>query len=636
MGVSVSGVLTLLGVVFAGPLIWMTYSLVLKLRGGTQKAYVVSRVAKSSSGPTGTKNALTPRVQLRSSDYLLTLIGYAIGIGNVWRFPYIISQNGGSAAVVAYLLCTVFVSIPLFLMELIIGQHTRQSTIKCYNMIRPKWRGLGFAQAALLMCVLTYYQILLAYSSIYLLNSVYDPLPWSYEASHINTTTMLGNTSSDSCQPYLVDDTTIRGPAEEFWYTNVLSECTDDADCTGMGVVHWPLAVALLFVWSICFFSIAFGQDVLSKVTWFTVLGPLVLMFVLLIRAVTLDGAIDGIKYYIGKFHAEELLHADVWVGACSQVIFSLSPGFGTAITMSSLTKRNEDVFRVCFIVAIVNSLFSIIGGFAIFSIVGNIAFCTGRTAAGVASQSGTGLAFITIAEGITYFGAAANAMSVLFFTMLLMLGLASSFAWCQTIVAIVGDTTRDSNWPVRHSQIVAGVCTILFLFGLPFCTQKGGELLETVDHFVGTLALLLGCFVEAMMFNFDVGWERLALALKQATVGNKRTPSGRNLWPLPFWRLCLHVTAPMATLALAVYVFAQDVEDSPNSIEGWTLFGLLVVIGVSTLWDFSKGTLTSLAEIQKRIEQNFTNKAPMSYSDDMGELPAYTYEDVGIQLTSL
>ena len=88
-----------------------------------------------------------------------------------------------------------------------------------------------------------------------------------------------------------------------------------------------------------------------------------------------------------------------MWATACGQILFSLSPGVGTAITLSSYTKPKEDVYRVCLIVSLSNSLFSIVGGLAIFSILGNLASTTGRTVEEVASQSGTGLAFISIAE---------------------------------------------------------------------------------------------------------------------------------------------------------------------------------------------------------------------------------------------
>ena len=98
---------------------------------------------------------------------------------------------------------------------------------------------------------------------------------------------------------------------------------------------------------------------------------------------------------------------------ACGQILFSLSPGMGTAITMSSYTAPKEDTFRVCIFVALANSAFSLTGGFAIFSILGNLAKRTGRTVAEIAGANGPGLAFVSIADGVVTFGAGANAMAV-------------------------------------------------------------------------------------------------------------------------------------------------------------------------------------------------------------------------------
>ena len=99
---------------------------------------------------------------------------------------------------------------------------------------------------------------------------------------------------------------------------------------------------------------------------------------------------------------------------ACGQILFSLSPGMGTAITMSSYTAPKEDTYRVCLFVALANSAFSLTGGFAIFAILGNLARRSGRTVAEIAGANGPGLAFVSIAEGVLTFGAGANAMAVL------------------------------------------------------------------------------------------------------------------------------------------------------------------------------------------------------------------------------
>ncbi|CAE8623352.1 unnamed protein product [Polarella glacialis] len=416
MAASAVGIITLFAVVLAGPLAWAVATYVQSRR----KAADGAAEASASEGQVDGKE--TEREEMSGVAYTLSLLGYAIGLGNLWRFPYLVGKWGGGAFIIAYLVCLFVVAIPAYLMEMVMGQYTRKSTVGCFKMIPPRWDGLAYGQALILLLVMAYYNVLLAYAIIYIAGSLVDPLPWAADSKN-------------------------------YFNAEVLNGYDDYID-KGLGPVQWKLALALLVVWLIVFASLAFGKKILTKVTWVTVVGPIVMLVVLLIRSVTLDGAADGIKFYIGKFDGEVLGDLDMRASACSQILFSLSPGFGTAITMSSYTRPKENIFRTCMVVAVCNSAFSLAGGFAIFSIVGNITFrlnaaegvldeATGvmalTTAAEQASAS-TGLAFIAIADGMRAFGSGANAMSVLFFSALLTLGLDSTFCWAETFVCYVED----------------------------------------------------------------------------------------------------------------------------------------------------------------------------------------------------
>lgn len=479
-------------------------------------------------------------------DVLLSLLGYAIGIGNLWRFPYMVGKWGGCAFVLAYLVCLFLVAMPLYMLELIMGQHTRKSTLGCFAAVHPQWTGVALAQTFMLFIALAYYNVLLAYSSIYIAGSLVEPLPWSWEAQQVPNS------------------------PEAFWRRDVLNKYEEGLQDRGLGPLQWPIVLALGAVWILVFFSLAFGKKILSKVTWVTVVGPVVLLFVLLLRTLPLEGVGDGVAFYIGKFDAELLLDTKIWAAACGQILFSLSPGLGTAITLASYTKPKEDVYRTCIVVALSNSAFSLVGGFAIFGILGNLAFKTGQTVAEVASRSGTGLAFVAIAEGIQNFGAGANAMAVLFFVMLLSLGLDSTFAWAETLVACIEDLFLARGLRPHRKAIVAVVCAVLFLCGLPYCTRMGGELLDVLDHFCTSYYLLLGCCLEAAMFYFSFGWQRLQSSLQRATSGNAATPEGRLL--SPFWRFCLLTTVPVMTGLLFLQLFFSDVMKPYMDYPRWML----------------------------------------------------------------
>ena len=250
----------------------------------------------------------------------------------------------------------------------------------------------------------------------------------------------------------------------------------------GPGPIQWKLALALLVFWCITFFSIAFGKNILSNITYVTVIMPVVLLIILVIVSAVQPGAREGIDFYIGKFDGYELAKLEVWATALGQILFSLSPGFGTAITYSSFVSNNEDVYKAGMIVCVANSAFSILGGFAVFSIVGYLAEQEGSSVEEVATRSGMGLAFITIAEAMSFFGEFQNVMSVLFYVMLLTLGLDSSYAWTETLVSSVEETVASRGYHFPTWKITLTLCIIMFCFGLVFTTRMGGEILDVGD----------------------------------------------------------------------------------------------------------------------------------------------------------
>jgi SNF family Na+-dependent transporter len=286
MGASASGVLTLLGLILIGPIIYLVRYLLRKSRG---------TVSESDYDATSEK-----REEISSTAYTFSLVGYAIGIGNVWRFPYVISQNGGAAAVVAYLICAVFVAVPLFLYESILGQYTKSSCVTTWTKIRPRYLSFGLAQGFLVFVANTYFTMIIAYTLPYIVAACQDPFPWAE------------NGSSDYFRNTILNK-----------YDNL-----DDAP-SGAGPIQWHLALGLFVLWVTIFLAVAFGKKLLAKVTYVTVIMPVVLMLVLVFRTAFLPGAGDGISFYIGKFEGSKLRDLDVWSTALSQILFSLSPGFG-------------------------------------------------------------------------------------------------------------------------------------------------------------------------------------------------------------------------------------------------------------------------------------------------------------------
>lgn len=552
MGVSVSGVLTLLALLLVGPLVLSLQSLWRRFQSPNADAEAENE--KSSEGDEA-------REETKFVDYVMSLIGYAIGIGNVWRFPYLVGKNGGGAFVFAYVFMLFLVSFPLFFAELALGHQTRKSTIDALKAVHSRWEGLGRAQGLLVTVTSTYFNILIAYALVYVGGCVLDPLPW------------LG----------------APGRAEAFWKEDVLNAYPDGIAGNGLGGLEWKLVVALFVIQAMNFGAIAFGRDILAKVTWITVVGPVILLVILLYQSVQLEGAAEGVAFYLWRFEWKQLLNIRIWATACSQILFSLSPGFGTAITMSSTTAANTDVYKTAWIVSMCNSGFSIMGGFAVFSILGHVAVETGQEVAAVATKSGPGLAFVAIAEGMKTFGPATNVMSVLFFTMLVALGLDSSFAWIETIVIIVQDWARERGHQVGKLKLTAATCAGLFVVGLIYCTRGGNAVLDVVDHFVGSMFLLFGCALEAIALRFGFDFTRILQGIKTATA-TPELPGGRHVHFPGLWKFVMDWTMPVGPAFLVGYLFIADLMEPYEGYPAWLLavgwsgFALCVILALSTL----------------------------------------------------
>ena len=538
------------------------------------------------------------RLSLTSNQYKFSLMAMAVSISNVWRFPYIIAANGGSAALLAYLLSTAMIASPMFLYEQIIGQYVRLSTLRCYQAIHSRWASLGWASCGFLILVASYYGMVVAYSLPYLIQSMLNPLPW---------------TQADS--------------PEQYWFENILNTYTESDDIddstdfneSKLGPVQSNLAFSLFLVWVLVFISCGFGKGVLFKVVQITIILPVVLMLILLLRSVFLQGAGEGLAFFLGRFDHTYLWSMKTWAEACGQILFSLMSGFGVVLTYSSFAAPKEDVVRTCRIIVISNVMFSIVSGLAIFSILGHIAYQEGKDVEEVAKESGAALGYITLAGAMEYFGPAANIMSVLYFFMILMLGLDSLYVWIITLATYVDDHRESVGWN-RHPQWrTCGVIVVtLYLFGLIYTTRAGFQALSVVDYFMNIFLLLL-VSSQSLLFNIDFGWNRMNSALHKATRGvNPDNPSGRSLQPNWLCRVDFHVLTVTFPVLFGVYLIVDSLQntfrDYPDKLVfwfGWFLLLILSAVGISTVLRKGKSSLPvysrDLDESRQRSEKEFS-----------------------------
>ncbi|XP_033742250.1 sodium- and chloride-dependent taurine transporter-like [Pecten maximus] len=496
---------------------------------------ISSDTSGSSTESDNPKKELHQReVWSRKIDFLLACVGFSVGLGNVWRFPFLCYKNGGGAFLIPYFIAVLLGGIPTFFLEVSLGQFMSEGGVGCWR-IAPLFQGIGYACAIIVFLLNCEYNIILTWSLYYLFSSFTAVLPWShgnnewnspecrklYAEKPVNSTTLnltsVGTTVSTfvtsvvNNASFLIDNITegtakpqACDPVTEFWERKVL-QLSDGVDHPGN--IKWDLALCLLLAWIIIYFCIWKGIKSSGKVMYFTATSPYVLMFVLLIRGVTLDGAIDGIRYYLIP-DWQRLQDPQVWVDAGTQIFFSYSISLGTLTALGSYNRFNHKSFRDSMGFAAVNSFTSVLAGLVIFSVLGFMAKQQGTTVDKVA-ESGPGLAFIAYPEAVRQMPVA-PLWAVLFFAMVLLLGLDSQFVGVEGFVTAVVDGYPQHLRVGRRREIfIAIVCVICFLIGLSMVTEGGMYVFQLFDYYSASRIVLVVAFFECIVVAYIYGIDR-------------------------------------------------------------------------------------------------------------------------------
>lgn len=502
-----------------------------------------------SGGTTfGTEFASAPRMRWKSrSQFVLVLMGYCIGIGNLWRFPYLCGKYGGGAFLFAYLVMLFAAAGPLFFYETVLGQKYQFGPAETFRKMAPSWVGLAYVPVAMVIFYLPYYQTIVAYALHYFLAAFQYPLPW-------------------------VDNT---NPAD--YLDDVVLHRVDKLGDPGSGDVNGRLLMELVTVWLITVLCLVKGIHSAGKAAYVTVILPVVLLICLLVVCVRLEGASEGLKYYLIP-RWESLFSAEVWALAAGQIIFSLSPGTGTCIALASYHEKNYKwLLQDCALIAFCNSVFSILGGFVVFSVVGNLAHVLNKPVEEIAA-GGEGLAFIVFAQGLAQLGGrSSQILAIMFFLTLLLLGLDSTFAIVETLQTYMNDWIISRNPAARittkGSAIrLLAISGFLLFAGFPYVTRGGYHLLEISDHFVVTYCLTIGVFFEYIMIGHVYGAEKMLQDVKDSTGVE-----------LPKWCVThLQWVAPAAVgLAVVMLVYSEVMGTSMSKFPALAVwvFGVIPVI---------------------------------------------------------
>uniref|UniRef100_A0A8C2X352 Transporter n=1 Tax=Cyclopterus lumpus TaxID=8103 RepID=A0A8C2X352_CYCLU len=439
----------------------------------------------------------------RQIEFTLAGIGCAVGLGNVWRFPYLCYRSGGGAFLVPYLLMLVVLGLPLLYMELTVGQYTRRGPVHALATVCPLLKGVGIASVAISFIMCIYYNVVITWALYYLFSSFQAPLPWQ----NCNNTWNTAN-----CTNHATNSSYSSTASQEY----KMLEQTSGVD--EAGVVRWELFLILVLAWVLIYFCIFKGVKSTGKVVYFTALFPYIILIALLINNAQLPGALDGISFFIVP-EWDKLLSVEVWVNAAAQIFNSIGIGFGSLMAMSSYNSFNNNVLKDALTISIINSVTSILAGFVIFSAFGYMSHLQGIPISDLAVD-GPGLVYILWA--------------VMFFFMLLCLGLDSE------VVNRGGGGGGGDSTPSLFVLAICG-CGHVSL-------QVGIYVFQLMDHYTAIVSIMFLAFFEVIAICWSYGKQMLCFCFSEMT------GKGPNI----FFRLCWLIVAPVLITVILIFSIVQ------------------------------------------------------------------------------
>lgn len=498
------------------------------------------------------------------AGFVLAAIGSAVGLGNLWGFPYKVYDNGGGAFLVPYVIAMLVIGIPVLILEFSLGHMTQRAAPDAYRGINRRTEPVGWWGIILGFVIITYYPVILAWCGSFLVECISGI--WSHGGELAWKNAGLAGVRKHFFQDYLQNWTSAQ---------------------TAAGVSPWalgrlvsPIAISLVAIWVLMYLCIFRGVKTVSKVVLLTVPLPWIMLFILTIRSLTLPGAVKGLNFYLDPDWSQ-LAKPDTWRWAFGQMFFSMSLAFGVMITYASFLHRKSDLNNNAMIIGLADIATSFIAGIAVFATLGAMSLATAQAGQPVGvrevADHGPSLAFVAFPYALAqlpysaWFGA-------VFFIALLTLGIDSAFSITESVLASLVDKT---GW--SRNKTLIGLSVVGLALGLVYCTRGGLAWLGTVDEFVnsgwGGIALLglLECVV--------VGWAYRIARLREHA--NERSDWKLGAW----WDVVIRYVAPI----LLSVLFAWSLLDKAASPGGFlydakgvfqvpSLVGIIIAVAAPVL----------------------------------------------------
>ena len=434
--------------------------------------------------------------------FILAAAGSAVGLGNLWRFPYTVGENGGGLFVLIYLIAVIVIALPVLMAEITLGRHTNRNPVGAFNTIKPgsPWKWVGFLMVATGFMILSYYAVVAGWTVGYFVKAVMGKF---------------------------------RGMTGEM--------ATQSFDSFAANPYLQMLLFALFIFITVYVISrgVSGGIEKYSKILMPVLLGLLVL---LLIRSLTLKGASKGLEFYLKP--DLKALQPKLIIAAMGQAFFSLSLGMGTMITYGSYVSKKENIATSAGWIAFFDTFIAIMAGFIIFPAIFSQA---------MDPAAGSGVMFITLPvlfakmPGGMIFGA-------LFFLLLSIAALTSTISVLEVPVAYFID---EKKWNRKKAAYIIGF--ICLLIGIPSALSNGSVgfltklpilkigFLDLWDYVWGNYSLSIGALFIAIFVGY--GW-KTSNALKEIAQGAERFKAAS------LWAFVIRFVAPALILAIFIGSF--------------------------------------------------------------------------------
>jgi len=472
--------------------------------------------------------------------FLLAAIGSAVGLGNIWRFPYVAYENGGGAFLIPYFVALFTAGIPILMLEFALGHHREASAPMAFRHIDPKWEWLGWWAVSFVMFGISlYYIVIVGWCANYMLFSL--NLSWG-------------------------DD------PNAFFFQQFLA-ASDVDGVWRLGGIRWPIAAAVAIIWFINWL-ITYGGVQKGIERAVKVMMPMLLIITasIIIWALFLPGAAKGVKHYVTP-DLTKITDLRVWISAYGQIFFSLSLGFGIMIAYSSYLSRDANIFRNSLIVGFSNSLYEVCAGFGVFSILGYMATRQNQEIQDVVS-SGIGLAFVAYPKAISLLPHG-HLFGFLFFLLLIIAGISSTISIIEAFTSAILD-----KFALPRKAVITVMCIVGFCGSLLFTTHAGVLWLDIVDHFLNQYGLITVGIVETLV----VGWLYRTDKLKAHIVSNLGLSGARHkvfdYVVLQLWMYCIRFVTPVA---LGIAIIHSLIQEFAEPYAGYPI-SAVIILGVGWL----------------------------------------------------